>query len=66
MTGCRQLTAALALVALGAPSARALEGRILGSLQHVEGVMDDDVFRVLYDVGGTQTPRITGSCSIGP
>ena len=55
MKGCRQLVAALGLVALGAPAAQAVEGRILGSLQRVEGRTDDDAFRILYDVGGRQT-----------
>jgi len=45
------LCAAMALIALGAGQALAFEGRTLGSFLHNEGPTDEDLFRLLYDMG---------------
>jgi hypothetical protein len=50
-----RFAAGVALLAGWASTTHALEGRVLGSLQHVEDVRDDDMLRFLYDLGGRQT-----------
>jgi hypothetical protein len=49
------MAAGFTLFVLAALPARAYEGRILGSLQHVDDVYDTDYFRMLYELGGHQT-----------
>lgn len=49
-----QVCCVVALLAAGAAPARALEGRVLGSLQRVEDWREDDMMRFLYELGGRQ------------
>ena len=50
-----QMVAVVALLAGWGGRACALEGRVLGSLQRVEDVREDEMLRFLYELGGRQT-----------